>query len=100
MDAIIPNRAYNDKFRTRIREGKWYLLSDFKVVLSTRILRYSKHPYEIEFTCKTSIDRVSSRSRWNFFNDYDFTMINSAKAEDKDFVVGKLFFSSLKMIYL
>ncbi|CAL9231606.1 unnamed protein product [Arabidopsis halleri] len=66
MDATIPTRVYNESFRTRLREGKWYLLSDFKVVLHTKSVR------------------------WNFFHEYDFHMIKIAKPEEKQFVVDTI----------
>lgn len=100
MDATIPTRVYSENFRTRLREGKLYLLSDFKVVLPTRILRYSQHPYEIEFTCKTSMDHVRSRSRWNFFHEYDFHMIKIAKPDETKIVVGKLLLFTLVYLIL
>jgi len=44
---LSPLHAYKEEMISTLREGKWYLLSNFEVVVANPLERFSSHVFQI-----------------------------------------------------
>ncbi|CAL9224743.1 unnamed protein product [Arabidopsis halleri] len=87
IDATVPTIAIKRNFPRELREGQWYLLSEFDVIPPSLPERNSDHFYQISCNRNTEVDPVRPKSQSEFFNCVDFFSINNASEEDKQYVV-------------
>ncbi|CAE5993293.1 unnamed protein product [Arabidopsis arenosa] len=87
IDATVPTIAIKRNFPRELREGQWYLLSEFDVIPPSLPERNSDHFYQISCNRNTEVDPVRPKSQSDFFNCVDFFSINNASEEDKQYVV-------------
>jgi len=74
-----------------LREGKWYLLSNFEVVVANTQERFSTHVFQIKFTRKTTMKHVAPKTRCQFIDCVDFYRIKHTSTAENKFVVGEYF---------
>ena len=87
---LSPLHAYKEEMISTLREGQWYLLSYFEVVVANTLERFSSHVFQIKFLRKTTMEHVVPKVRCHFIECFDFYRIKNAAVEKK-FVVGEYF---------
>jgi len=74
-----------------LREGRWYLLSYFNVVMANTHERFFSHVFQIKFLNKSTMEHVSPNRRCHFIECFDFYRIKNAGPVEKKFVIGEYF---------
>ena len=89
IDAISSLHAKKEVLISIFKEGQWYLLSHFDVIVANPLDRFSNHVFQLEFLRKTTMDKVAPRKRCQFIDCWPLYRIKHASTVEKQFVVGQ-----------
>ncbi|CAD5333077.1 unnamed protein product [Arabidopsis thaliana] len=93
IDATIQEGTILWKYKDVLKEGFWYYMSDFRVVVNTMPVRYSFCSKQIKFLRETTMWHVPSLSTSRFFEFAAPSDVENAAPQDMEFLSGNLLFS-------